>query len=90
MYSAVADQLCQTRVLKKADYKTTRKAAAEYMREHMDDFLPYLPAEDIEGQGEGLLSKEGYEKHCDNVENTAEWGSHTEVRPISHSILRIR
>ncbi len=79
MYSAVADQLNSHRITKKADYKVTRKAAAEYMRGHVDDFLPYLPAEDEEGGGEGLLSPEGYAKHCDNVEDSSVWGSHTEV-----------
>lgn len=79
MYSAVADQLVSKKVDKKANYTTVRKIAADYMRKHMDDFLPYLPAEDVEGQGEGLLTPEGYMKHCDNVENTAEWGSQTEV-----------
>lgn len=80
MYSAVADQLNAKRILKKADYKVTRKAAAEYMRDHMDDFLPYLPAEDEDGAGEGLLTPEGYKHHCDNVEDSSVWGSHTEVR----------
>lgn len=93
MYSAIADQLTSKKVSidkekkmskkerkeEKWDYSIVRKIAADYMRNHMDDFLPYLPAEDVEGQGEGLLSPEGYMKHCDNVENTSEWGSQTEV-----------
>lgn len=80
MYSAIADQLVVHRVLSTADYHTTRRSAAEYMRSHMDDFLPYLPAEDEDGQGEGLLSSEGYARHCHNVEATGEWGSETEVK----------
>lgn len=91
MYSAIADQLTSKKITlgdkkekkkekEKWDYNNVRKIAADYMRSHMDDFLPYIPAEDIEGQGEGLLSPEGYLKHCDNVEKTSEWGSQTEVR----------
>lgn len=93
MYSAIADQLTSKKIVvdkekkltkkerkeEKWDYGIVRKVAADYMRKHMDDFLPYLPAEDVEGQGEGLLTPEGYMKHCDNVENTSEWGSQTEV-----------
>ena len=85
MYHAVADQLVTHRYLAKADYHLTRSVAATYMREHMDDFLPYLPAEDEEGQGEGLLTPEGYAKHCNNVESTSEWGSETELLAISKS-----
>lgn len=78
--------ILKKREREKWDYNTVRKIAADYMRDHMDDFLPYLPAEDVEGQGEGLLSPEGYLKHCDNVENTSEWGSQTEVRIYSRSL----
>jgi OTU domain-containing protein 6 len=50
-----------------------------------------LPAEDEEGGGEGLLSPEGYAKHCDNVEDSSVWGSHTEVgflrRPSEYELL---
>ena len=53
----------------------------------MDDFLPYLPAEDEEGQGEGLLSQEGYARHCNNVESTGEWGSETEVSHFCPKVL---
>lgn len=86
MYRSVADQLVVHKYLKQADYHLTRKVAAEYMRGHIDDFLPYLPAEDEEGQGEGLLSPEGYRKHCDHVEKTSEWGSETEVRQLRREI----
>lgn len=85
MYSAVADQLKTHRMIKKADYRVTRKAAAEYMRNHMDDFLPYLPAEDEDGAGEGLLTPEGYKRHCDNVEDSSVWGSHTEVSSVNNA-----
>lgn len=82
MYSAVADQLVCHKIDKKANYQAVRKVAADYMKKNIDDFLPYLPAEDEEDQGEGLLSPEGYMKHCDNVANTSEWGSQTEVSSI--------
>ena len=83
MFSAVADQMNVQGRLDNSNYATTRKAAAGYMRQHMDDFLPYLPAEDEEGQGEGLLSPEGYSKHCNDVESTSVWGSETELVALS-------
>jgi len=85
MYSAIADQLGVRKGIKKLSYHDTRKAAASYMREHVDDFLPFMTAEDEEGgdDGDGLLTPEGYQKHCNSVESTGEWGGQTEILALS-------
>lgn len=82
LFSAIADQLDLHRVpLKGASshsYRTCRSMAAEYMRQHPDDFIHYLPASD-DGVGEGLMSQAQYQKHCDQVRDSAEWGGEPEV-----------
>ena len=39
------------------NYQTVRRAAADYMKTHPDEFIPFLPPEEIEGtEGDGVLS----------------------------------
>lgn len=66
-----------------------RKTAATYLREHGDDFMPFLttanlaPADGADSSGheaEGTpMDGAQYEKYCEIVERTGEWGGHIEV-----------
>ncbi|KAL6865953.1 OTU protein [Amphichorda felina] len=77
LFSAVADQLGQNGVAAlKEDarpgelpYKTVRRAAAEYMLEHADDFAPFL--EDDLGT------------YAAAVRDTAEWGGQLELMALA-------
>lgn len=55
------------------------------MREHQDDFLPFLASvdgEDMPGAtDDGIMTPEQYREYCHRVESTAEWGGEPEVRP---------
>ena len=62
----------------------TRKTAAQYMREHKDDFIAFLPSiggEDTAAATEdGMMTDQGFEKYCRTVAETGEWGGEPEVR----------
>ena len=65
----------------KYDFITLRKMASTYMRNHPDDFSPFL----------GLLSTdEEYKTYCDKVEsiNDAEWGGQLEIRALCYCLNR--
>ncbi|KAH9817469.1 hypothetical protein DFH28DRAFT_1081161 [Melampsora americana] len=86
------ESVCQTLGLKMVEYlfrtpnphtySTCRTMAAEYMRQHPDDFIHYLPAAD-DGIDEGLMSKDQYNQHCDQVRDSAQWGGEPEILALS-------
>ena len=51
-----------------------RKKVADQMREHRDDYLPFITT----SSGD-LLDNQGFSDYCDKLENTHEWGGHVEV-----------
>ncbi|KAI0024277.1 hypothetical protein F4780DRAFT_655485 [Xylariomycetidae sp. FL0641] len=81
LFSAVADQLAQQgialderRAAGEPLHKTTRRAAADYMRAHPDDFAPFLP--DAEGGNDmGAYAR--------MIEDTAEWGGQLELAALA-------
>ncbi len=89
MYSAVADQLGLLGILPPEQANnpyTTRRVAAKYMREHKDDFLPFLASvdgEDMPGAtDDGIMSDAQFGEYCHRVEGTAEWGGEPEVSGV--------
>ncbi|XP_004597282.3 deubiquitinase OTUD6B [Ochotona princeps] len=78
MYRAIEDQL------KEHDCALTvaalRSRAAEYMRSHVDDFLPFLTNPNT-GH---VYSAEEFGKYCEDIVNTASWGGQLELRALSH------
>ena len=69
----------------------TRKTAAQYMREHKDDFIAFLPSiggEDTAGAtDDGMMDDAGFEKYCRMVAETGEWGGEPEVSLLSCFII---
>lgn len=57
-----------------------RTAAARYMRQHSDDFIPFLP--DLGSDPEEV--QEAFARYCDRMENTSAWGGQPEILAISH------
>lgn len=74
LYNAVAHQL-------KINGETPfslhdlRTKTADYLRENMNDFLPFLSNPD----SDDLLTPEEYEKYCNDVAETSAWGGAVEV-----------
>lgn len=79
LFSAVADQLSQVGIpIEDADanaegqrYKAVRKAAAKYIKDHPDDFLPFL----AEPLGEYVVK----------IRDHAEWGGHLELLALANT-----
>ncbi|KAI8998702.1 cysteine proteinase [Trametes punicea] len=91
LFSAVADQLALLGILpsSEATYATCRKAAADYIQSHPDDFLPFLPSdlgEDSTGATEpGLMTREQFDRYCATMRNTAVWGGEPEIVALSRA-----
>ncbi|OSD01585.1 cysteine proteinase [Trametes coccinea BRFM310] len=91
LFSAVADQLSLLGILpsSQATYATCRKAAADYIHSHPDDFLPFLPSdlgEDSAGATEpGLMNREQFDRYCTTMRDTAVWGGEPEVVALSRA-----
>ncbi|KAJ2964791.1 hypothetical protein NQZ79_g302 [Umbelopsis isabellina] len=77
LYNAVADQLSR-RYKVQTDYKKLRKEAAEYIKSHPDDFIPFLYKDDG-----GMYTEQDLKKYCDDLENTAVWGGQLEILALS-------
>lgn len=61
-------------------YRILRHTAADYLRNNREDFLPFFVDES------GNNPDEAFDIHCDNVENTAEWGGELELRALSQAL----
>ncbi len=91
LFSAVADQLGLLGILTpaQANFRTTRLAASNYIFQHPDDFLPFLPSVDGEdGAGAtdaGLISPAAFERYCVQVRDTAVWGGEPEILALSRA-----
>ncbi|KAK3810374.1 MAG: hypothetical protein J3Q66DRAFT_65969 [Benniella sp.] len=77
LYNAISDQLLQHYNIE-ATVKELRRDTAEYMREHADDFLPFLTNK----QGD-MMSSEDFAEYCCDLESTAVWGGQPELLALS-------
>lgn len=73
-----------------AHYQTTRDAAASYMINHQDEFLPFLPSLDGEDgigatESTGLMEPADYVKYCSIVKNTGAWGGEPEIMALAQA-----
>jgi len=91
LYSAIADQLVLLGLLKpqQATYKFTRSAAASYMADHPNDFIPFLPSVDGEdGYGAtsgGLMTLSQLAQYCATVRDSGAWGGEPEIMALSRA-----
>ncbi|VDL75930.1 unnamed protein product [Nippostrongylus brasiliensis] len=67
--------------------KDMRRRAAKYIREHKDDFIPFLVNE-----SDGPLDEFEFDKYCHGVENESKdggvWGGEPELNALSQSLER--
>lgn len=98
LYAAIADQL---NILGKSpshelNYQDMRKGAAEYMRSHADDFMPFISDSDehmagIENKEAGTQAanvsqqQKYFLDYCNAVEKTAVWGGQPEILALSRA-----
>ncbi|KAG7252611.1 hypothetical protein CRUP_024727 [Coryphaenoides rupestris] len=84
MYRAVEDQLGRRALARNhpglvLSLKELRSRTAEYMRAHVDDFLPFLTHPSM---GD-MYSAVDFEKYCDEVDHTTAWGGQLELRALT-------
>ncbi|KAF9908817.1 OTU domain-containing protein 6B [Lobosporangium transversale] len=77
LYNAIADQLRQ-HYETETTVKDLRQNTAAYMREHADDFLPFLTNK----QGD-MMSDKDFAEYCNDLESTAVWGGQPELLALS-------
>lgn len=89
LFSAIADQLVIMGLIPSslANYGTTRRAAADYIQMHPDDFIPFLPSlegEDSAGSTESsLMSPKEFETYCTKMRDTSVWGGEPEILALA-------
>ncbi|KAM8767800.1 deubiquitinase OTUD6B [Acanthopagrus schlegelii] len=79
MYRAVEDQLAQRSQPGSKSVKELRSRTAEHMRNHADDFLPFL----TNPSTGDMYTTDEFEKYCSDVEHTAAWGGQLELRALT-------
>ncbi|XP_007119657.1 OTU domain-containing protein 6A [Physeter macrocephalus] len=75
MYRAIQDQLVFS-----VTVESLRRRTAEYMRKHVDDFLPFFSNPET---GDAS-SRDDFLSYCDDIVLSASWGSQLELRALSH------
>ncbi|RKP40239.1 hypothetical protein BJ085DRAFT_21905, partial [Dimargaris cristalligena] len=78
LFRAVADQLAEYHHIRD-DFMELRRKAADYMRAHKDDFIPFL----VNSTGD-ILSNEEFVEYCHELETTAVWGGEPEILALAH------
>ena len=84
LFSAVADQLSLLGIMSKSQspYISARRAAADYIQSHPDDFIPFLPS--LAGE-DTVMSHGELKQYCTSIRNTAEWGGEPEILALSRA-----
>ncbi|KAJ2699295.1 OTU protein [Coemansia sp. IMI 203386] len=80
LYSAFADQV-NTYHGSSSSFQDMRCLAAQYMRQHRDDFMPFM----VTDCGD-MFTDADFERYCDRIESTADWGGHQEITALSHAL----
>lgn len=79
LYNALAHQL-KTIGETPLSFQELRTKTAAYLRENVNDFLPFLSNPD----SDEIISLEQYEKYCKDVAETSAWGGAIELQVLSH------
>ena len=72
-----------------AHYGTTRYVAAQYIFDHPNDFLPFLPS--VEGEDgigatdAGFMGPKEFERYCALIRDTGVWGGEPEILALSRA-----
>eukprot|EP00897_Mesotaenium_endlicherianum_P002273 jgi/Mesen1/2073/ME000151S01334 len=92
MYRAVEDQLrLRDGETAQQDHTALRALAAGYMRDHVDDFLPFVVADENEKEGKTSGSVDPinrFEQYCLEVETTALWGGQLELGALAQALRK--
>uniref|UniRef100_A0A1B6EJC5 ubiquitinyl hydrolase 1 n=1 Tax=Cuerna arida TaxID=1464854 RepID=A0A1B6EJC5_9HEMI len=82
LYCAVEHQLQTVKGPTAPSMADLRHITSDFLRENMDDFLPFLSHPDT---GE-ILTESQFQEYCDQVADTPAWGGQVELRALSHAL----
>jgi OTU domain-containing protein 6 len=83
LFAAVNDQL--RRAKREAPGGTLRDVAARYIREHADEFGPFLPF--MDSDGDFAIDPEGtVDRYCARLASTREWGGMPEAKALAMAL----
>jgi OTU domain-containing protein 6 len=84
LFSAIADQLTLSGITPASEpnYKAVRRAAADYIQSHKDDFIPFLLSGD---NNVDVMSPQEFDQYCASIRDTAEWGGEPEIMALSRA-----
>jgi len=82
LYCAVEHQFRTVKGPTAPNVTELRHMTSEFLRENMDDFLPFLSHPDT---GE-ILTESQFQEYCDQVAHTPAWGGQVELRALSHAL----
>ncbi|GAX78018.1 hypothetical protein CEUSTIGMA_g5460.t1 [Chlamydomonas eustigma] len=83
LYRSIEDQLVQLHHEPSVSYQQLRERAAAFIREHPDEYIPYIYDEDKEGDPKTQL-----ERYCTEMTTTAVWGGQTELKALAEVLQR--
>lgn len=78
LYCAINHQL-EVTGREKSDVTSLRKITANYIREHKEEFIPFMYSDD-----DGPVNEKHFEDYCKSVANTKLWGGQLELRALSN------
>uniref|UniRef100_UPI00358F9DB6 deubiquitinase OTUD6B-like isoform X3 n=2 Tax=Myxine glutinosa TaxID=7769 RepID=UPI00358F9DB6 len=81
LFAALAHQLGATSGY---DVAKLRASSASYMREHAEEFRPFL----VDPASGDVYSNERFERYCEELSHTAVWGGQLEICALSHVLKR--
>lgn len=81
LYAAITHQLKERKV--QSSTNSLRSQVATYMREHPDDFMPFLTKDNGDS-----YTQEDFEEYCKQLETTPAWGGQLEIQALCN-VLRI-
>eukprot|EP00252_Welwitschia_mirabilis_P023994 TRINITY_DN6946_c0_g1_i1.p1 TRINITY_DN6946_c0_g1~~TRINITY_DN6946_c0_g1_i1.p1 ORF type:complete len:333 (-),score=91.09 TRINITY_DN6946_c0_g1_i1:189-1187(-) len=89
LYRAVENQLSlEPGSVCRYSYQQLREMAAQYMKSHAEDFLPFFSADsECDTASHDDLCRR-FEKYCNEVETTAAWGGQLELEALAHSLKK--
>ncbi|KAJ8315943.1 hypothetical protein KUTeg_005957 [Tegillarca granosa] len=77
LYNAINHQLKTAGI--NSSCESLRKQTAQYLRDHAEDFFPFMTKDNGD-----LYTEEDFVKYCQDVESTTAWGGQIEIQAMSH------
>lgn len=86
LYNAIIHQLqILDEITKPFDIKELRTLTSDYIREHKDDFMPFMidfECEDV------VIDDRRFIQYCDDIKNKVVWAGQLEIKAISNILRR--